>query len=30
MLAIGFFSWTLGAFLLGMLVGFLICFTGRY
>ena len=30
MLAIGFFGWTLGAFILGVIVGFLIAFTGRY
>jgi hypothetical protein len=30
MLAIGLFTWTLLAFCIGMVVGFLIAFTGRY
>jgi hypothetical protein len=30
MLAIGLFTWTFIAFVLGIVVGFLIAFTGRY
>ena len=30
MLALGLFTWTLGAFVLGIIVGFLIAFTGRH
>jgi hypothetical protein len=30
MLAVGLFTWTLIAFILGIIVGFLIALTGRY